>query len=145
VNIHGTLQHTGDVDLRVPRTSEYDPQTNTEKIAKTRELKKLYARHKKGPSQLLRKEVDGEDEERWKNVKRCREYRVRKKFTVAKEKLRLNELEEENYLLKVEEDEQRERVTRMRAIYFQLIIASASADACLQTSLKTGSESSRFF
>jgi len=121
VNTPCTFGHTGDVDSRVQSTTEYDPKKNAEKIAKTRELKKLYVRHKKGPKQITKDEIDGDDEERWKNVQRCREYRVKKKSTVAEEKQRIKELEEENHLLKAEEDERRERVSKMKAMYFQLI------------------------
>jgi len=116
VNTPCTFGHTG-----VQSTTEYDPQKNAEKIAKTRELKKLYVRHKKGPKQITKDEMDGDDEERWKNVQRCREYRVKKKSTVAEEKQRIKELEEENDLLKAEEDERRERVSKIKAMYFQLI------------------------
>jgi len=116
VNTPCTFGHTG-----VQSTTEYDPQKNAEKIAKTRELKKLYVRHKKGPKQITKDEMDGDDEERWKNVQRCREYRVKKKSTVAEEKQRIKELEEENHLLKAEEDERRERVSKIKAMYFQLI------------------------
>jgi len=121
MNTHCTFGHTGDVDSRVQSATEYDPQKNAEKIAKTRELKKLYVRHKKGPKQITKDELEGYNEERWKNVQRCREYRVKKKSTVAEERQRVKELEEENNLLKAEEDERRERVSRIKAMYFQLI------------------------
>merc|ERR1719422_821621 len=84
-------------------------------------FKKQYGRHKKGPKQISKDDMKDDEEDRWKNVERCREYRSKKKSSVAKDKQRIKELEEENYLLTKEEEERRERVAKTKALYFQLI------------------------
>jgi len=84
-------------------------------------FKKQYGKHKKGPKQISKDDMKDDEEDRWKNVERCREYRSKKKSSVAKDKQRIKELEEENYLLTKEEEERRERVAKTKALYFQLI------------------------
>lgn len=81
--------------------------------------KKQYNRHKKGPKQLSKNEV--KDEGKWKNVERCRDYRSMKKLTTAEEIAELDKLEEMNVNLKEEEDERKERVSKMKDMYLKLI------------------------
>jgi len=96
-----------------------EPQKQSRNLEMPVNKKKLYNRHKKGPKQLSRNEV--QDEVKWKNVERCREYRSTKKLTTAEEIAELEKLEEMNLNLKEEEDERKERVAKMKDMYLKLI------------------------
>jgi len=86
---------------------------------KSANKKKLDNRHKKGPKPLPKQAF--KDEEKWKNVKRCRDYRKNKTKTVTVEKTELELLEAQNLELKIEEESLKERVTRMKGMYIKLI------------------------
>lgn len=86
---------------------------------KSTNKKKPDNRHKKGPKPLPKEAI--KDEEKWKNVKRCRDYRKNKTNKVTVEKTELEILEAQNLELKMEEETLKERVTRMKGMYIKLI------------------------
>lgn len=81
--------------------------------------KKPDNRHRKGPKPLPKDAI--KDEGKWKNVKRCRDYRKNKTNKVTVEKTELEILEAQNLDLKIEEETLKERVTRMKGKYIKLI------------------------
>jgi len=76
-------------------------------------------RHRKGPKQLSKDEII--DEDTWKNVKRCRDYRKNRTHKITLEKTELEKLEELNSELKMKEKHLKEKVTKMKNMYIKLI------------------------
>jgi len=113
-----TIKH---IDANILYSSQHEHTNHVEMSEEKTCLnkKRRYTRHKKGPKQLSRHEV--QDEKQWKNAERCRDYRFKKSSTVAGTIIKLEALELENRKLKTEEDERNERVLRMKDIYFKLI------------------------
>ena len=108
----------GQVDTNLLQSSN-EPQQSRNVEMPGEKKKKQYNRHKKGPKQLSKNEV--QDEGNWKNVERCRDYRSKKKSTTAEEIAELDKLEEMHLNLIEEEDGGKERVAKMKDMYLQLI------------------------
>eukprot|EP00092_Neocalanus_flemingeri_P024802 GFUD01026892.1.p1 GENE.GFUD01026892.1~~GFUD01026892.1.p1 ORF type:complete len:201 (-),score=69.89 GFUD01026892.1:133-735(-) len=81
--------------------------------------KKTVNRHRKGPKPLSLDELD--DEEKMKNIIRCREYRCKKTSDVIEEMTELEMLEDKNKELKLQEKEVKDKVIKMKSIYIKLI------------------------
>eukprot|EP00092_Neocalanus_flemingeri_P070680 GFUD01086776.1.p1 GENE.GFUD01086776.1~~GFUD01086776.1.p1 ORF type:complete len:228 (-),score=77.12 GFUD01086776.1:140-742(-) len=81
--------------------------------------KKTVNRHRKGPKPLSLDELD--DEEKKKNIIRCREYRCKKTSDVIEEMTELEMLEDKNKELKLQEQEVKDKVIKMKSIYIKLI------------------------
>jgi len=86
---------------------------------KTPNRKRFDNRHRKGPKQLSKDEI--KDEDTWKNVKRCRDYRKNKTHKITAEKTELEKLEDRNSELKMKEKHLKEKVTKMKNLYIKLI------------------------
>lgn len=124
LNVDGALKCIEYVDTNILQTSGEPEHKQTSPVEihvnKTcSNKKKRYSRHKKGQKQLSKNEV--KDEGQWKNIGRCRDYRSKKKSNVSEEVTELQELEDESKLLKIEEDQRKERVTKMKDMYIKLI------------------------
>jgi len=85
---------------------------------KSTNKKKTINRHRKGPIPLC---LDEMDEEKKKNVTRCREYRCKKKDAVLEEMSELEMLEQKNKNLKKQEQEVKDKVKRFKAMYIKMI------------------------
>jgi len=86
---------------------------------KTPNRKRSDNRHRKGPKQLSKDEI--KDEDTWKNVKRCRDYRKNRTHKITVEKTELEKLEDQNSELKMQEKHLKEKVTKMKNLYIKLI------------------------
>lgn len=76
-------------------------------------------RHRKGPKQLSKDEI--KDEDTWRNVKRCRDYRKNRTHKITVKKTELEKLEDLNSELKMKEKHLKEKVTKMKNMYIKLI------------------------
>eukprot|EP00092_Neocalanus_flemingeri_P009359 GFUD01010072.1.p1 GENE.GFUD01010072.1~~GFUD01010072.1.p1 ORF type:complete len:236 (+),score=62.19 GFUD01010072.1:228-935(+) len=76
-------------------------------------------RHRKGPKPLLKEELVATG--KWKNVKRCRDYRSNKKATETVEMTELEKLRAKNSSLKGKELDLKEKVKKAKEIYIKLI------------------------
>lgn len=76
-------------------------------------------RHRKGPKPLSKEDI--KDDDKWRNVKRCRDYRKNKTKKITVEKTELEILEAENSDLRMEEDQLKAKVTKMKNLYIKLI------------------------
>jgi len=90
-------------------------QNNGKPIHRKRQINK----HKKGPKPLPKEHF--KDETKWKNVERCRIYRSNKKSSKVVEKSEVDQLQEENEDLNRREEQLREKVTKMKEMYINLI------------------------
>jgi len=92
------------------------------KLAKkkvTSPKKKRIIKYKKGPKPMCLEKID--DEEKKKNIIRCREYRCKKTETVLDEMTELEELEARNMELKIQEQAVRDKVKKLKDTYIKLI------------------------
>lgn len=81
--------------------------------------RKSIIKYKKGPKPMCLEKID--DEEKKKNIIRCREYRCKKTETVLDEMTELEELEERNRELKIQEQAVRDKVKKIKDTYIKLI------------------------
>lgn len=76
-------------------------------------------KHKKGPKPLPLEKIDDEDKK--KNIIRCREYRCKKNESVLEEMTELEQLEERNKELKLQEQAVKDKVKKFKDTYIKLI------------------------
>lgn len=76
-------------------------------------------KHRRG--QIRMKPTEMKDETHKKNVSRCRDYRVNKKAKDVDQVAELTQLEEVNNMLRMEEEQLREKLEKAKKIYLELI------------------------
>jgi len=76
-------------------------------------------KYKKGPVQISLEDID--DEEKKKNIIRCREYRCKKNETILEEMTELEKLGARNNELKLQEQALRDKVKKLKDTYIKLI------------------------
>jgi len=76
-------------------------------------------KYKKGPVQISLEDID--DEEKKKNIIRCREYRCKKNEIILEEMTELEKLAARNNELKLKEQALREKVKKLKDTYIKLI------------------------
>lgn len=86
---------------------------------KFKSTKKKIIKYKKGPKPMNLDKI--EDEDKKKNIIRCREYRCKKTETVLEEMTELEMLEERNEDLKIQEQAVKDKVKKMKDTYIKLI------------------------
>ena len=84
-------------------------------------------KYKKGPKPLTLENND--DEEKKKNIMRCREYRCKKNEIILEEMTELEKLEARNNELKLKEQALMDRVKKLKDTYIKLI-SEGSIEFC---------------
>jgi len=95
--------------------SPMECQNNGKPINRKRQNNK----HRQGPKPLPKEHF--KDETKWKNVERCRIYRSNKKSTKVVEMSEVDQLQMENKDLKNRAEQLREKVSKMKEMYINLI------------------------
>jgi len=117
IGIDEQLGCMGYIDHKILFSEEVESmEQSTEQTSNKEKLNKKY---RKGPRPLAKEEV--KDEKKWKNVKRCRDYRKNKTKKIVVEKTELEKLEDINFELTNKEKRLEEKVTKMKNMYFKLI------------------------
>lgn len=94
-----------------------DKKLANKKVKSTK--KKTIIKYKKGPKPMNLDKIDDEDKK--KNIIRCREYRCKKTETVLDEMTELEMLEERNEDLKIQEQAVKDKVKKIKDTYIKLI------------------------
>jgi len=117
IGIDEQLGCMGYMDHKILFSEEVESEEQSTEQTSNKE--KLNKKYRKGPRPLTREEI--KDDKNWKNVKRCRDYRKNKTKKIVVEKTELEKLEDLNFELTEKEKKLKEKVTRMKNMYFKLI------------------------